>query len=93
MALSKSPRKGKRNPRMLVLAPTRELAIQSEKVLNEFGTLISLETVVVYGGVSKTEQKDALRKGVDCVVATPGKIYSCSVIDRTETIICSLMNA
>jgi hypothetical protein len=74
MALSKNLGKGKRNPRMLVLAPTRELAIQSDKVLNEFGTLLSLETVVVYGGVSKTEQKDALRKGVDCVVATPVRI-------------------
>jgi len=75
MALTKNRCKGKRNPRMLVLAPTRELAMQSEKVLNEFGSLISLETVVIYGGVSKTEQKEALRKGVDCVVATPGKKY------------------
>jgi hypothetical protein len=73
IALSKSRNTGRKVPRMLVLAPTRELAIQSEKVLNEFGALLSLTTIVVYGGVSKTDQKDSLRKGVDCIVATPGE--------------------
>lgn len=63
-----------RSPRMLVLAPTRELAIQSQRVLEEFGRVIGLTSVVIYGGVPKPPQKDVLRKGVDCVVCTPGRL-------------------
>lgn len=63
-----------RSPRMLVLAPTRELAMQSQRVLEEFGKVIGLASLVVYGGVPKHQQKDSLRKGVDCVVATPGRL-------------------
>jgi len=63
-----------RSPRMLVLAPTRELAMQSQKVLEEFGKVVNLTSVVIYGGVPKPTQKDVLRKGVDCVVATPGRL-------------------
>jgi ATP-dependent RNA helicase DBP3 len=59
---------------MLVLAPTRELAMQSHVVIEEFGSLVGLTSLVLYGGVPKYEQKDALKKGVDCVVATPGRI-------------------
>lgn len=75
-ALSKEtlPHGKRRTPRMLVLAPTRELAMQSHVVIEEFGSLIDLSALVVYGGVPKHVQKDALRKGVDCVVATPGRI-------------------
>lgn len=64
----------RRTPRMLVLAPTRELAMQSHVVIEEFGSLVGLTSLVLYGGVPKYEQKDALKKGVDCVVATPGRI-------------------
>lgn len=75
-ALSKEHIGGKkrRTPRMLVLAPTRELAMQSHVVIEEFGSLINLNSLVIYGGVPKYEQKDVLRKGVDCVVATPGRL-------------------
>lgn len=71
--MEKSPRP-KKAPRMLVLAPTRELAMQSHKVLEEFGALINLSSLVIYGGVPKHEQKSVLRKGVDCIVATPGRL-------------------
>jgi ATP-dependent RNA helicase DBP3 len=65
----------KRLPRMLVLSPTRELAMQSDAVLQEFGAVVGLKSLVVYGGVPKYEQKAALkRKDVDCIVATPGRI-------------------
>lgn len=64
----------KRLPRMLVLAPTRELAMQSAAVLEEFGQVVNLRSLVVYGGVPKNHQRDALRKGVDCIVATPGRL-------------------
>jgi len=63
-----------RAPRMLVLAPTRELAMQSQVVLEDFGSVVNLKSIVVYGGVPKHVQKNELRKGVDCVVATPGRI-------------------
>jgi len=64
----------RRTPRMLVLAPTRELAMQSHVVIEEFGALVGLSCLVVYGGVPKYTQTNALRKGVDCVVATPGRV-------------------
>jgi ATP-dependent RNA helicase DBP3 len=63
-----------RSPRMLVLAPTRELAMQSQKVLEEFGKVVDLTSTVIYGGVPKPAQKDVLRKGVDCIVCTPGRL-------------------
>jgi len=63
-----------RSPRMLVLAPTRELAMQSQKVLEEFGKVVNLTSVCIYGGVPKPPQQAVLRKGVDCVVGTPGRL-------------------
>jgi ATP-dependent RNA helicase DBP3 len=65
----------KRTPRMLVVAPTRELAMQSHEVLQEFGSVVHLKSLVVYGGVPKHTQAAALKKGgVDIVVATPGRL-------------------
>jgi ATP-dependent RNA helicase DBP3 len=65
----------RRLPRMLVLAPTRELAMQSHEVLAEFGALVDLNSLVIYGGVPKYTQTAELRKkSVDCIVATPGRI-------------------
>eukprot|EP00898_Chlorokybus_atmophyticus_P003096 jgi/Chlat1/3788/Chrsp259S03921 len=61
-----------RNPKCLVLAPTRELAKQVERELNE--TAPSLSTACVYGGVSIRGQEQQLNKGVDVVVGTPGRI-------------------
>jgi len=70
----KVPNKRGRSPRMLVLAPTRELAMQSQKVLEEFGKVVNLTSAVIYGGVPKPKQKDILRNGVDCIVCTPGRL-------------------
>eukprot|EP00934_Nitzschia_sp_Nitz4_P007316 Nitzschia sp. Nitz4//scaffold61_size107673//13024//14763//NITZ4_004223-RA/size107673-processed-gene-0.51-mRNA-1//1//CDS//3329555674//7306//frame0 len=65
----------RRSPRMLVLAPTRELAMQSDEVLQEFGTVAGLRSLVLYGGVPKHTQTAELKKrDVDCVVATPGRL-------------------
>jgi len=66
--------KSGRAPRMLVLAPTRELAMQSQKVLEEFGKVVQITSICIYGGVPKPPQKDVLRKGVDCIVCTPGRL-------------------
>ena len=65
----------KRTPRMLVVAPTRELAMQSHDVLDEFGSVVGLRSLVVYGGVPKYTQANELKKGnVDLIVATPGRL-------------------
>jgi ATP-dependent RNA helicase DBP3 len=72
---NKNNGKTKRLPRMLVLAPTRELAMQSHEVIADFGNCVGITSLVVYGGVSKQTQAIPLRQGqVDCIVATPGRI-------------------
>jgi ATP-dependent RNA helicase RhlE len=60
--------------RALILAPTRELAIQIRESFETYGQYLSLRTVVIYGGVSQHSQTDALRRGVDILVATPGRL-------------------
>ncbi|XP_020254378.1 DEAD-box ATP-dependent RNA helicase 3, chloroplastic-like, partial [Asparagus officinalis] len=67
-----SVRRSGRLPRVLVLAPTRELAKQVEKEIKESAPYFS--TVCVYGGVSYNVQQNALSRGVDVVVGTPGRI-------------------
>ncbi|KAL3669035.1 hypothetical protein V7S43_006320 [Phytophthora oleae] len=61
-------------PRMLVVAPTRELAMQSSAVIAEAGKKCGLKSICIYGGVPKHAQKKALRDGVHVVVATPGRL-------------------
>ncbi len=60
--------------RMLVLAPTRELAQQVEKVIAPLGKAVGLHTVCVYGGVGFEHQTRALRRGTSIIVATPGRL-------------------
>jgi len=62
------------NPIMLVLSPTRELAMQTQVVMEEAGKDCEIRSVCCYGGVPKWEQKRALRWGVEVVVATPGRL-------------------
>lgn len=70
-----SSQQKRRPPRMLVLSPTRELAMQVETVLKEYGALVGLRSLVLYGGVPKYPQVAELKKGgVDCIVATPGRL-------------------
>ena len=61
-------------PIMLVLSPTRELAMQSQVVLEEAGKASEIRSVCCYGGVPKWQQKQSLRWGVEAVVATPGRL-------------------
>ncbi len=63
-----------RLPRALILAPTRELAIQIEENLNTYGQFTELKSIVVYGGVGIVPQIEAVRRGVDILVATPGRL-------------------
>jgi len=71
--LSDRPRKGKA-PRALVLTPTRELAAQVAESVSTYGEHLSLSSTVIFGGVGINPQKDALRRGVDILVATPGRL-------------------
>ncbi|HEY2989315.1 MAG TPA: DEAD/DEAH box helicase [Candidatus Binatia bacterium] len=60
--------------RALVLEPTRELAAQVETAIRDYGRFTNLRTTVVFGGTGYGKQDDALRKGVDILVATPGRL-------------------
>src|SRR5881394_3176099 len=61
-------------PRVLILTPTRELAAQVEASFRKYGKYTSLRVVPIYGGVGIEPQSKALRRGVDVVVATPGRL-------------------
>lgn len=58
----------------LILAPTRELAIQIGESFDTYGKYLSLKTAVIFGGVSQHPQTKALASGVDILVATPGRL-------------------
>mmetsp|Transcript_28464 Transcript_28464/g.77087 ORF Transcript_28464/g.77087 Transcript_28464/m.77087 type:complete len:571 (-) Transcript_28464:779-2491(-) len=75
-SMAKNPVASKRRlPRMLVLSPTRELAMQVEVVLREYGAVVGMRSLCLYGGVPKYTQTSELRKGnIDCLVATPGRL-------------------
>ncbi len=60
--------------KILVLAPTRELAIQIDDSFNRYGKHTGLKSTVIYGGVSQNPQVQQLQQGVDIVVATPGRL-------------------
>jgi len=60
--------------RCLILEPTRELALQVEEAFKEYSKHTDLDTTIVYGGVGYGRQRDDLRRGVDILVATPGRL-------------------
>ncbi len=62
------------DPRAVILAPTRELAIQIEKDFRAIGRHTGLTSALVYGGVDYDKQREMLKNGVDIVIATPGRI-------------------
>jgi ATP-dependent RNA helicase RhlE len=65
---------GPRQIRVLVLASTRELAVQIHESFTNYGAFASVRVATIYGGVGQQPQVSALRKGVDVVVATPGRL-------------------
>ncbi|BDU15105.1 ATP-dependent RNA helicase RhlB [Lysobacter auxotrophicus] len=62
------------DPRALILAPTRELAIQIHKDAVKFGSDLGLKFALVYGGVDYDKQRELLQKGADIIIATPGRL-------------------
>ena len=65
---------GPRSIRALIVAPTRELVAQIEENVRGYGKHLSLRAATIYGGVGEQKQIEALRSGVDIVVATPGRL-------------------
>lgn len=66
--------KGRRPIRALVLTPTRELAIQIDECCRDYARHTALRHAVIFGGVNQRPQVDALQRGVDLLVATPGRL-------------------
>ncbi len=70
---------GRQNPRdqkirSLIVTPTRELAIQIGESLSTYGKHTKIRNAVIFGGVNQNKQTDALKRGVDILVATPGRL-------------------
>src|ERR1700690_3733474 len=72
-------------PRVLILEPTRELASQVETAIRDFARFTNLRAAVLYGGVGYGKQMDALRTGLDIIIATPGRL-----LDHMERGTCKL---
>jgi ATP-dependent RNA helicase RhlE len=72
--LQKLGERGARNPRALVLTPTRELAAQVEQSVQDYGKYVNLRSQAIFGGVSERPQIDKARHGCDILVATPGRL-------------------
>ena len=84
-------KKGKKI-RALVVSPTRELALQIEENFSEYAKFTNLKSLVIFGGASIEPQKDVLRKGVDILIATPGRLLDlhkqdCINLDYIETLV------
>lgn len=63
-----------RSPKALILAPTRELALQIDRTIQPIARSVGLFTTQIYGGVPQGRQVGALKKGVDIIIGTPGRI-------------------
>lgn len=80
--LQRTPRAKPARPRALVLVPTRELAVQVRDVLRPLAEAVDLRVAALYGGAAMDRQIRALRRGVDVVIATPGRLIDLG--DRGE---------
>ena len=70
----KAPQGAQRNIRALVITPTRELALQIYESFCDYGKYTKLKYCVIFGGVSQKPQEEILKRGVDILVATPGRL-------------------
>jgi ATP-dependent RNA helicase RhlE len=74
MAGQQTNTKARRVIRTLVLTPTRELAIQISESFQAYGRYLDLRSLVIFGGVSQHNQVNSLNRGIDILVATPGRL-------------------
>jgi len=82
----------RKGPRALILAPTRELAVQISESFTAYGKYMKFKQVVIFGGVSQRPQVEAVRRGVDVIIATPGRLLDLIeqrvvFLDRVETLV------
>ncbi len=75
-------RSGAFGTRALILAPTRELALQIDEAIRTFGANSRLRTVVIIGGASRFKQVESMRRGADIVIGTPGRV--CDLMQTRE---------
>jgi len=68
------PKHSTRHPRVLILSPTRELAFQIHKVVNQLGTYGDFPSVIITGGFKQSQQAETLTRACDILVATPGRL-------------------
>ena len=68
------PKRSSRHPRVLILSPTRELAFQIHRVVNQLGTYGNFPSVIITGGFKQTQQAETLTRACDILVATPGRL-------------------
>ena len=74
LQLHREPQSGKRTIKALVVAPTRELALQIGECFTAYGANLNLRTLVIFGGVGQQPQTRELERGIDILVATPGRL-------------------
>lgn len=72
--LDETKEKGKRKIKALIVTPTRELAVQIGESFSSYGKHTGIKNAVIFGGVKQGAQVDAVRRGVDVLVATPGRL-------------------
>ena len=72
--LTKNQQQGRRKIRSLVLTPTRELAAQILENVQEYSVFLDIKSTVIFGGVNQNPQVRTLQKGVDLLIATPGRL-------------------
>ncbi len=71
---NKPAAEGKKQIKALILTPTRELAIQIYESFNTYGKYTGLKSAVIFGGVSQSAQVETLKRGIDILIATPGRL-------------------
>lgn len=74
LSFEQRPSVGRRQTKALIVAPTRELAIQISDSFKAYGRNLELRTLAIYGGVAQGPQKKDLGRGIDIIVATPGRL-------------------
>ena len=72
--MSRTKTQGKRHIKALILSPTRELAAQIGERFSAYGERLDIRHKVIFGGVNQNPQVRALQKGIDVLVATPGRL-------------------
>ena len=82
--LSTTPARRPGAIRALVLTPTRELAAQVEESVRTYGQYLDLKSTVIFGGVGMNPQVDRIRRGVDILVATPGRLLDLEGQDHID---------